>query len=184
MPKLRCVVAGGIGWLALIGTLMEVSLAGIASHIPWGAMLNLSDTAAANEAPLPLLCNRGVLKGEDLFDCMRTERAWLFRTGALFLFLQIGTMVRSGSNPWSDPARSNPEFRRSSQGKPPRVASRSAITAKLRWPMSTLGSEIAPSVDALGRLHWSGRGVIATSSQGLKNSPELGLQNSRSRAAR
>ena len=51
MPKLRCVVAGGIRLLALIGTLMAVSLAGIGSHIPWGALVNLSDTAAANEAP-------------------------------------------------------------------------------------------------------------------------------------
>ena len=93
MPKLRCVVAGGIRWLALIGTFKAVSLAGIASHIPWGTLLNLSDLAAVNEAPLPLLCNRGVPKGEDLLDCMQTERAWLFRTGALFLFLQIGTMV-------------------------------------------------------------------------------------------
>lgn len=174
MPALRRVVAGGIGWLALIGALMAVSLAGISSHIPWGALLNLSDAATTDEArtaalafsclfglqmlgsgalkvlvgqqrsheanvisgfgtllacatvtwaayeragvahlliagfgvqaaagllALPLLWFRGLLKGEGLFDCMRSERAWLFRAGALFLFLQIGTMVGWGSDP-------------------------------------------------------------------------------------
>lgn len=173
-PALRRVVAGGIGWLTLIGALVAVALAGIASLIPWGALLRLTDGAAAEEArttalafsglfgvhmlgsgalkvlvgqqrsheanvisgvgtllacatvtwaayehagvtqlliagfgvqaaagllALPLLWFRGVFKGEDLFDCMRSERAWLFRTGALFLFLQIGTMVGWGSDP-------------------------------------------------------------------------------------
>lgn len=48
--RLRRLVTGGVGWLALIGAAATALLAAAASVIPWGGLFKLSDAATSDEA--------------------------------------------------------------------------------------------------------------------------------------
>lgn len=60
LSDMRRAVAGGLGWLTVIGTAMAIVLASAANLIPWGGLLNLSDPAIAEEARNTALAFSGV----------------------------------------------------------------------------------------------------------------------------